>query len=269
MKVPFNPHFTRTLSETEPAPAYEEPAAVFQSSFYKDTLWNRAVSCSCIQPVVFQSSFYKDTLWNKMYEAGMNGWKDLSILILQGHSLKRSGSNLERGFLRLSILILQGHSLKQNAHWKIPGGCIVFQSSFYKDTLWNVVSKAYNERLRESFNPHFTRTLSETTEGLNWMPAWAIFQSSFYKDTLWNSFHGGRDVMSIHSFNPHFTRTLSETNKCYASRFCFYAFNPHFTRTLSETWVEGMNNLRRLNFQSSFYKDTLWNQFQSRHNLQD
>ncbi len=61
----------------------------------------------------FQSSFYKDTLWNHMRRDQMGKRPKLSILILQGHSLKLQD-------------VLAGRF--DNAP---------FQSSFYKDTLWN------------------------------------------------------------------------------------------------------------------------------------
>ncbi len=62
----------------------------------------------------FQSSFYKDTLWNTDIESFYWSMKNLSILILQGHSLKPVIRCYKtRGKHCLSILILQGHSLKR------------------------------------------------------------------------------------------------------------------------------------------------------------
>ncbi len=170
----------------------------------------------------FQSSFYKDTLWNlTRFRPGQQAHQ-LSILILQGHSLKRC--ILQRYYLRFP-----------------------FQSSFYKDTLWNQSKRLQTDKLDGSFNPHFTRTLSETHS------------------------HAVRRAPRYVSFNPHFTRTLSETRAAFSPVMPrpVYTFNPHFTRTLSETWRWMANCRSRSIFQSSFYKDTLWNSYalRSRHLL--
>ncbi len=117
-KDTFNPHFTRTLSET----------------------------------------------------AGLNnGWlphRTLSILILQGHSLKPFFIETESTFFPLSILILQGHSLKLHIlllHWVILKlSILILQGHSLKLPQVILLSRRV-----PTFNPHFTRTLSETAQALH------------------------------------------------------------------------------------------------------
>ncbi len=210
--IPFNPHFTRTLSETYLKVIGVYASCLFQSSFYKDTLWNPKQYKVCFVIDGFQSSFYKDTLWNYYTISIKVNVIWLSILILQGHSLKPQegtwrvqGDNtfnphftrtlsetqnlitLIRGCNYLSILILQGHSLKLNKIVQRIFDLSIFQSSFYKDTLWNIKKLKKREPRLITFNPHFTRTLSETCHRCARWNRVFLFQSSFYKDTLWNS----------------------------------------------------------------------------------
>ncbi len=120
---------------------YDEPVegAMFQSSFYKDALWN--YSSPWVRPGwdQFQSSFYKDALWNyperlEIYEFQV---VPVSILILQGCALKSDwGLELDACLGDVSILILQGCALKLYDHID-PEEARQFQSSFYKDALWN------------------------------------------------------------------------------------------------------------------------------------
>ncbi len=211
-QITFNPHFTRTLSETLAGHGGGGGGFGFQSSFYKDTLWNRGRGAWSHK----ESSLSILILQGHSLKPGASWWlwglrSDLSILILQGHSLKQYIClSLEEILFHLSILILQGHSLKQSREL-LSAQTLHFQSSFYKDTLWNRNCRVPGIALKRSFNPHFTRTLSETIrrclacwtsaglsililqghslkpeERAKELEMMHIFQSSFYKDTLWN-----------------------------------------------------------------------------------
>ncbi len=136
----------------------------------------------------------------------------------------------------VSILILQGCALKlindlDKAHREQK-----FQSSFYKDALWNTKRSGRSMLKISGFNPHFTRMRSEITfqHSIEPLPKivsililqgcalksghnnpnnfyQSLFQSSFYKDALWNFLYVQvRDL--VIGFNPHFTRMRSEIN---------------------------------------------------------
>ncbi len=164
-------------------------------------------SYTCIR---FQSSFYEDASWNER----STGASHLELTPFNPHFTR---TLLETG-IEISAV---GTPTTFNPHFtrtllETPSRkpsrkpTLFFQSSFYEDASWNWASRRWwparyalsililrgrflkpglvelAQRLRNSFNPHFTRTLLETTnrtrEGAHGLP-----------------------------FNPHFTRTLLET----------------------------------------------------------
>ncbi len=333
LAAPFNPHFTRTLSETSLGRAINiehgclsililqgHSLKLSTTSWIHEFSWTLSILIlqgHSLKPhaahyddsinTIFQSSFYKDTLWNAIWTESWGQAEDLSILILQGHSLKPEVPGRICRKVQLSILILQGHSLKRCLLFFRLCTCRFFQSSFYKDTLWNgvllrgggsrgdlsililqghslkptfaandvspyvlsiLILQGHSLKLTsviptaersKSFNPHFTRTLSETQRpGCIGVDSFD-FQSSFYKDTLWNChcwpYLWNRESLSILILQGHSLKQIENSDPVLVGR----PFNPHFTRTLSETVGQITSSIPVVNFQSSFYKDTLWN----------
>ncbi len=134
----------------------------FQSSFYKDALWNSYEFHVKAKTKPFQSSFYKDALWN---DRGMIGGRERHARFNPHFTRMRSEiDNITIAVMIpgiVSILILQGCALKSKNLKHIIPNKFLFQSSFYKDALWNRYIPTLNY-------PH------------------KVFQSSFYKDALWN-----------------------------------------------------------------------------------
>ncbi len=157
----FNPHFTRTLSETWTIPAFScfqmwLSILILQGHSLKLPSLPLPLPLQYLSILILQGHSLKPVVIRIMPEK-----KNLSILILQGHSLKRvflltvvgrlnlsililQGHSLKPMQLyrspwtdQLSILILQGHSLKPNRRGALCKEELCFQSSFYKDTLWN------------------------------------------------------------------------------------------------------------------------------------
>ncbi len=236
----------------------------FQSSFYKDALWNQHKQSETWSNKEFQSSFYKDALWN----AG------------RGDSPWVSMESFQSSFYK--------DALWNEICWLVLGLCPgTFQSSFYKDALWNepcgdccyrvylvsililqgcalkYMAKASSAVMEiSSFNPHFTRMRSEIHFFLCLAMNIDEFQSSFYKDALWNVYHCRVYRNQSISFNPHFTRMRSEIYTPVAALAeDVLSFNPHFTRMRSEIIPFPEPLLCKFMFQSSFYKDALWNWF--------
>ncbi len=137
--VPFNPHFTRTLSETGKKVKRSAVGDHFQSSFYKDTLWNLTAICPNARKRSFNPHFTR-TLSETVLLFGDPGVaKTLSILILQGHSLKQSRKQVEK--------------------WVISS----FNPHFTRTLSETSSREAGWKPIKTTFNPHFTRTLSETS----------------------------------------------------------------------------------------------------------
>ncbi len=136
---------------------------------------------------------------------------------------------------------------------------------------------------RMTFNPHFTRTLLETTSAVGQNALMFPFNPHFTRTLLETTRVSRKASVSI-TFNPHFTRTLLETSKNphdifnhrvlsililrgrFLKRFTISVcrsrrrtFNPHFTRTLLETVRAGTPSKSVIVFQSSFYEDASWN----------
>ncbi len=134
----------------------------------------------------------------------------------------------------LSILILQGHSLKRLCGY-------------------------YNLKHYQSFNPHFTRTLSETLIIHYQLSLWKNFQSSFYKDTLWNPGRAWmrRDVPD-HFQSSFYKDTLWNDNKTLIL-IASSCFQSSFYKDTLWNCLLSVDPWREECFQSSFYKDTLWN----------
>ncbi len=119
--------------------------------------------------------------------------------------------------------------------------------------------------MKHSFNPHFTRMRSEMQlqyadlTGAD-LVSILILQGCALKFT-WTD---GRISLNM-CFNPHFTRMRSEILDAALARVPTLGFNPHFTRMRSEIQVLVCLLHLAHGFQSSFYKDALWNGPDSSH----